>query len=86
MRIVAILLAIILAVGILVTIGYVGFKTIDYMISQKFEFSDALHWGWDDYCDWLGKLVSKVKAEDKNFMGYDTRNRSGFGYSGPYTY
>lgn len=86
MRIVVILLAIILAVGILSTIGYVGFKTIDYMISQGFEFGDALYWAWDDYTDLAWKnIFGKVKAENQNFLGYDNVNRN-VSYSGPYTY
>ena len=59
------IIAVILVVAIVPTIGYVGYKTVHYMVAQGFDLSTAISWGWNDWTDVLGGLISgSANAED----------------------
>jgi hypothetical protein len=62
-KVVAIILSIVLAVGFLATVGIIGYKTIGYMVNQKFAFGDAVDWAWKDYTEMIGGIFEKAEAD-----------------------
>ena len=67
---VAIVLTAIIAVVILGTVGYIGVKTGNYMINQKYSFGDAISLGWTDYTIFLAGIIGNAEAEDDGYFEY----------------
>lgn len=62
-RIVAIVLAVVITLGVVCSVAFIGVKTAHYMIKQNFNFKDALTWSWEDYTKIIEKFIPFAKAE-----------------------
>lgn len=63
-KILAIILAAIIVIGLFATIGYVGVKMFGYIIHQNFDFGTAWSWAWADYAEFMQNLLGQAHAED----------------------
>ncbi|MDT3388631.1 MAG: hypothetical protein LIR46_12865 [Bacteroidota bacterium] len=76
-KIIAIVLAAIIAVAAIGTLGFMVVKSIGYMVHQHFNLGDAISWSWTDYCDFIGGIFGKAKAESEDYWERDyTINRN----------
>ena len=64
---VAIVLTVVIAVVIVGSIGFVGVKTGENMINQKYAFGDAINLAWTDYTILVSKIFGYAEAEDGYF-------------------
>ena len=60
-KVTALVLAIVIAVAIIGSAGYIGVKAVGYMANQHFNFGDAVSWAANDWLDLtgLGKIVDE---------------------------
>ena len=83
MQIVAGILAVVLAVVILGSVGFMIYHVIDNMIAFKMDFGNAISLSWEQYKTFVGGIFG-AKAETGIFIGYDKSNH--IQYVGCYTY
>ena len=75
-RIIAVILAAVIVIGILGSLGFVVVKTIGYMANQHFAVGEALKWAWEDYTNFVTGIFGGAKA-DPNYFEYEyTVNKS----------
>jgi len=55
-KVIAIVMAVVIGVGILGTVAGVGVNLVRYMANQGFDFGMAMRWSWDSYVEWLEKV------------------------------
>ena len=67
---ICVIIAVVLVVGIIASIGYIGIKTAGYMINQHFDFNQAWEWSWEDYGEMMQNLLGQAKAENDNYFEY----------------
>lgn len=60
-KVIAIVMAVVIAIGILGTVAGVGVNLVRYMANQGFDFGMAMRWSWDSYVEWLEK-VNPIKT------------------------
>lgn len=66
-KVICIVLAAILTIGIVGTMGFMIVKTVGYMINQHFDIGTAIQWSWTDFTDFVrGIFGGGAKAEDPN--------------------
>lgn len=70
-RVIAIILAAVITIGILGTIGFVGVKTGAYIINQNFNISEALEWAWEDYTNFVTGIFEGAKGENDNYKEWE---------------
>jgi len=61
LKVMAIVMAVIIAIGILGTIIGVGTNLVRYMVNQNFSFGNAFYWSWNEFTNWLA-TVNPFKA------------------------
>ena len=69
-KVVAIILTAVIAVVILGTVGFIGVKTGENMINQKYSFGDAIGLAWEDYTIFLAGIIGNANAEDDGYFEY----------------
>ena len=74
MKAIAIVLTVVIAVVILGSAGFVGVKTGENIINQKYAFGDAISLAWTDYTILVSKLFGYAEAEDGYFEYEITTN------------
>ena len=66
-KVIAFVLAAIIAVAAIGTLGFMVVKTVLYMVNQHFGFGDAVSWAWQDLTDFIGGIFGKAKAESEDY-------------------
>lgn len=69
-KVISIILAAIIVVGIIGSLGFIGVKTGLYMVNQKFNIGEALDWAWEDYTNFVMGIFETAKA-DQDYFEYD---------------
>lgn len=54
-KVIAIVLAVVIGVGVLATVIGVGVNLGRYMFNQGFDFQQALAWSWNEYTEFIQK-------------------------------
>ena len=73
LKVVAIVMAVIIAVGILGTIIGVGTNLVRYMVNQNFSFGNAFNWSWTEFTNWLA-TISPFKATAEMYIPMANQN------------
>lgn len=83
MQVVAGILAVVLVVVILGSVGFMIYHTVDNMIAYEMTIGNAIKLSWEQYKTFVGSIFG-AKAEAGVFLGYDQSNN--IQYVGCYTY
>ena len=77
-KIISLILAAVIAVVAIGTLGFLIVKTAGYMINQHFDIGTAISWSWQDYKNFVGGIFGGgAKAEDPNYFEYEiTMNKN----------
>jgi len=68
-RIVAVMLVTVLAIGVFTTIVGVGARAVRYMTKQNFTIGDAIEWSWDDFAgDVRGAFGTETTDGKPNYI------------------
>lgn len=74
LKVVGIVMAIVIAVGIIGTIIGVGINVVHYMAKQHFNFKEAIEWSFDEYVEWLKKVNPIKTAEADEIYNFTNKN------------
>ena len=74
MKIVGVIVSVILVLVIVVSIGFIGIRSLSYINDQNFGFGEALKWAWEDYINKIHGIFTQTTAENESFMWYDKIN------------
>lgn len=69
-KVVALVLTAVIAVVVLGSFGFIGVKTGEMMINQKYSFGDAIGLAWTDYTIFLAGIIGNANAEDDGYFEY----------------
>lgn len=67
LKVVAIVVAVVLVIGILGTVIGVGVNLVRYMVNQNFSFENAFNWSWSEFTSWL-TTVNLFKAAADEYI------------------
>ena len=67
---ICIVLAVIILIGIIGSIGFMVFKVSDYMINQNFNFRMAWDWSLNDLNDIITNMNNMFGAAAENYQEY----------------
>ena len=84
MQVICGILAVVVAVVFLGSVGFMIYHTVDNMINYKMEIGNAIKLAWDQYKSFVSGIFGGSKAEAGIFLGYDRGNH--IPYVGCYTY
>ncbi len=74
-KVIALVLAAVVAVAAIGTFGFMVVKTVLYMVNQHFGFGDAVSWAWQDFTDFIGGIFGKAKADPDRWEADYTVNK-----------
>lgn len=69
-KIIAVIIAAVLAIGVIGTLGFLIVKTAGYMINQHFNLGNAISWSWTDYVDFIRGIFGGAKADNLYYFEY----------------
>lgn len=74
-KVIALIVAAVIVVGILAGVVALGIGTVRYMTDQKFNFVDAIHWAWDDMVNWVNNTFGIGKKDDEEPLQFGYTNQ-----------
>lgn len=74
-KVIAFVLAAVVAVAAIGALGFMVVKMIMYMTNQHFGFGDAMSWAWQDFTDFVGGIFGKAKADPDRWEADYTVNK-----------
>ena len=75
LRIVGIMLAVVIVIGVLGTVVGVGANLVRYMTNQGFDFQMAFNWSWNEFREWVDEH-NPFTAKADNVIVYEMVNQN----------
>ena len=70
-RVIAIVLAFVLVIGIIGSAIFMAVKVGGYMINQNFDFETAWEWAKDDFVNFVTGIFGKANSESEDYFEWE---------------